>query len=444
MFEQGQKIGCAFCTPVPKIRLSNGSTILEPITMEWHRHRCAISIPTNFNTIEYFADGMEVGEARTKIAYRCLEHDPRPEFLFFLDYDVLPAHDALLKLYARAQWNPSYDILAGVYVCKNHQPADPLIYAGNGTGPFWDWTLGDLLTTEGHGITACHMGLTLIRVSLFQRMLDAGTADSSTPFFKTVSESSTINGALKTRRGTEDIWFCALAQKLDPPAKILIDTSVLAGHIDRHTGITWGLPKDCPPIQRAHWLDSKKGENGQKIALDIGAGSVRRTWDGYRTYTTDIRPECKPDYVMDTRWLNLPDNHYDLVSSSHHLEHLGRWDQERVWKEMFRILKPGGIAEHIVPNVEWAAERIIAGEYDEHVANVLYGAQEAMGFERQYNVHYFGYTPAVARALAEQSGLVDVEIETYRERPELLYNMIVRGKKVCAQDGPVDETDRVP
>ena len=47
-------------------------------------------------------------------------------------------------------------------------------------------------------------------------------------------------------------------------------------------------------------------------ALDIGAGNSRRVWEGYKTYTTDIRKDSNPDYVMDTRLLNFPNDEFDL------------------------------------------------------------------------------------------------------------------------------------
>jgi ubiquinone/menaquinone biosynthesis C-methylase UbiE len=118
-----------------------------------------------------------------------------------------------------------------------------------------------------------------------------------------------------------------------------------------------------------------------------------------------------------------------MVASSHHLEHIGRWDQEKVWGEMFRILKPGGLMEHIVPNIEWAAWKVMDGQIDDHTYNVLYGAQEAHDYERGLNTHFFGYTPQIARALAEQAGLVDVKVDDYKRREELGYNLIVSGRK---------------
>ncbi len=509
MLLQGQQRTCvAICTPVPG-RDVGGRLVLDTISPLWHRHRQAMAMPTNFNSVELPVDFLEVGDARSRVARRCLDLESKPSFLLFVDYDVLVPADCLTKLFFRARTRPAYDIYAGVYCLKRAAMPEPLIYGEHGQGPLWDWTVGDILTTESHGVKSVHMGLTLIRVSLFQRLLDAGlvtgdgTDQEGTPFFKTIERARQVKGgAAVTVHGTEDIWFCDLVARLG--GKILVDTSVLAGHHDKATGITYGLPgHDGGPVDRAKWLPDGKGGTADreeeecyclcdmnplqavdstgftalsctgkagrpirigpvgstsvmetlqyaikncpdckgtgkirfKLALDLGAGGTRRQWPGHKTYTTDVRADTKPDYVQDTRLLNLPDEHYDLIASSHHLEHLGRWDQEGVWREMFRVLKPGGRMEHVVPSLDWAAAKIRDGKVDGHVLNVLYGAQEAHGYDRDFNTHYFGFTKDIARALAEHAGLVDVECRDWRDDPALLYHLIVTGRK------PADEIE---
>lgn len=441
-----QKIGVAFCSPHRKLTLPNGQEIVDTITVDWHRSRCALSYGTNINYIEFFCDGLEVGVARCRAARRALDHKPRPLYLMFLDDDVLPNYDAFTKLFFHAQTSPEYDIFCGVYCCKGGNPPDPLIYAGNGAGPFWDWAVGDLLTTEQHGITGIHMGLTMIRTSLFERMIEAGVADRSdgleegdNPLFKTVKGSwKTPEGLMQTRSGTEDLYFCQKATSEKVNAKIMVDTSVLAGHIDKSTGITWGLPDNSPPILRAKWLggkDQKEAEKEEtKIALDLGAGGIRRQWPGHKTYTLDGRKDSNPDYCQDIRYLNLPDNHFDLIASSHTFEHVPRFEQELVWAEAFRVCKPGGQCEIVVPSLEWAAAKIADGQADEHVFNVLYGSQEAAGIDRKWNMHFFGYTKKIAKALAEQAGFIDVKVVDWRDRENLAYEMVITGSKAIIHE----------
>lgn len=428
------QIGLAFCTPIPYVPGPQGHR-LALVTPEWHRARMGLSIPTNFNTINVTVDGMEVGDARNRAVSLVMESDPLPEYLFFLDYDVIPFYDGLTKLLMRARHFPDYDIISGVY-CSKGSPAEPLIYKGNGRGPFWDWAIGDLIT---EGVTGVHMGLTLIRTSLFHRL---PWNDPERPLFLTQNSVTMTDGKIDRLHGTEDLYFCQRAIE-EADAKILVDTSVLAGHIEHRTGRIFGLPPDSRPVLGAKWMDKNSEEYlSQKKALDIGAGKDRRHWDGYVTYTTDIRADTEPDYVQDTRALNLPDAHFDLVASSHHLEHMPRWEQESVWSEMFRILKPGGTMEHVVPNIAWAAAKITDGQVDEHVMNVLYGAQEQHGYKREWNTHFFGYDPVVARALAENAGLVDVEILTYKDDPALLYNLVIRGTKPApVSDAPEGEDE---
>jgi len=53
------------------------------------------------------------------------------------------------------------------------------------------------------------------------------------------------------------------------------------------------------------------------------------------------------------------------------------------------------------------------------------------------------YTPSVAVALAESAGFVDVTTETYKDNPDLTYNLIVRGKKPCATYDELPIADEV-
>jgi SAM-dependent methyltransferase len=441
MFGTPQKVCLAICTPHRKVHAPDGTAIFDTISVPWQRARAGLSMPSNINTFELFADGLEIGDARSRVANLVLNHKPDPpEFLFFLDDDVIAPIDAVTKLFCRARCFPDYDVYAGVYTLKRSPVPEPLIYGEPGQGPIWDWTVGDLLTTERHGVKAVHMGLTLIRTALFRRMLDAevvsgdGTDQEDEPFYKTVNEERQFkDGKVIMQMGTEDIYFFSKAAKVD--CRILVDTSVMAGHYDKATGISYGLPMNYGPAERAKWL-GKAGETTDRkeagdlnLALDIGAGSDRRSWPGHVTYTTDMRPECKPDYVMDTRLLNFPDNHWDMTASNHHLEHLGRWDQETAWKELFRVTKPGGRFEHIVPSLEWAAFKVREGEPDEHVYNVLYGAQEAHGYGRLLNTHFFAYTKDVGRALAEQAGFVDVDTKDWRDDEALRYSLVITGRK---------------
>ncbi|HZU31267.1 MAG TPA: methyltransferase domain-containing protein [Candidatus Angelobacter sp.] len=57
--------------------------------------------------------------------------------------------------------------------------------------------------------------------------------------------------------------------------------------------------------------------------------------------------------VIDYDGLNIPfpDSSFDLIFSSHVLEHL--IDEPQLYKEMARVLRPGGTAIHVVPTITW-------------------------------------------------------------------------------------------
>ena len=417
------RVAVAICTPIPHVMGPNGPR-LAMITPQFMRARMLLGMPTNFTMAELIEDGMKVDVARNKAIHDCLASTPVPEFIFFLDYDVLPSQDALQKLYYRARCFPDYDIFAGVYCCKAWV-GEPLVYKDAGLGSHWDWAVGDLLLD---GIVGVHSGLTLIRMSLFNKL----PYSEENPWYKTRDEMVPgPNGTgLMRHKGTEDLWFCDRAVK-EVGAKILVDTSVLAGHIDHASGVICGLPSDSPPVKRATWLQAQKLPKKTKTVLDLGAGDHKREWAGYKTVTIDLRAETKPDFVMDMRLLNFPDNHFDMMASSHALEHIPRWEQETVWKESVRVLKPGGKVEHILPNLEWAAQHIANDtleESGEMVFNVLYGAQGDSG-ECSMNTHYFGYTPRIAKELAEAAGLVNVKTSTYRDNPDRQWEILLTAEK---------------
>lgn len=434
------EIGLAICTPIPFEKTASGTVANAMVSVEWQRARAALVMPTNYNLIEVFVDGEEVGDARNYAVQRVMEHTPRPKYLFFLDYDVIVPPDAITKLVFRAEQFPDRDIFAGVY-CSKGSPPEPLLYEGDGLGCYWDWAIGDLL----FNITGVHMGLTLIRTSLFDKL----QRDEKHPLFLTEDTVEVKPTGVCRRRGTEDLYFCRRLREEIDGERILIDTSVLAPHLNHATRVQYGLPMDSTPVKRAKWMREGKPKEGKPLlqALDMGAGDYRREWPGYETSTTDLRPDTKPTYVMDSLWLNLPDGSFDLIASSHHLEHIPRFQQERVWAEIFRVCKPGGKIEHIVPNGEWAAAKLIEveggrdGDGYEDLLNVLYGAQESHGYERTLNLHYFVYTPAIAKALAEAAGFVDVECEGYKQVPEHGYNLVIKGRKLAVgKEKPVKET----
>ena len=90
----------------------------------------------------------------------------------------------------------------------------------------------------------------------------------------------------------------------------------------------------------------------------LHAGCGRRELDrdifpGWAETRLDIDPECYPDMVGSMANLDLiGDGEFDAVYTSHALEHLNAHDAARALREFHRILRPGGVALVIVPDLE--------------------------------------------------------------------------------------------
>ena len=80
--------------------------------------------------------------------------------------------------------------------------------------------------------------------------------------------------------------------------------------------------------------------------LDLGAGG-KRILD---FIALDKDPKTKPDVVHDIQHeFPFPDNHFDVVRAHHILEHVHTDRKVFVMHEIWRVLKPGGIADIELP-----------------------------------------------------------------------------------------------
>jgi SAM-dependent methyltransferase len=81
--------------------------------------------------------------------------------------------------------------------------------------------------------------------------------------------------------------------------------------------------------------------------LHLGCG--RRHIPGF--YHIDIMPAPHVDRVANVDQLDfIADNTVELVYACHVLEHFGRWQQQAVLGEWYRILRPGGVLRLAVPD----------------------------------------------------------------------------------------------
>lgn len=348
-------------------------------------HNCIYA--TNFNEHSIPMPG-PVADLRNWFAEQAVAN--KCKYLFFIDEDVTPPAHALRQLIFQMEHHPEAWAIGGV-VCHKSKPTAPMIFRGNGNGPYWDWKAGEFFEVSGIG-----MGCTLIRVETLEKM--------EKPWFKTIDNMEAFfDGIPQAEVWTEDLYYCDKAIKAG--GKIFADTSILCKHWDMTTGLPASLEPGSLPLRRA---TTKKP--GQKKIVDLGCGESKYETDEGDVLTVDIRDDVKPDYRADLRKLPFASNEFDVCYSSHVLEHFPRAEVGKVLDEWVRVLKPEGELRLIVPNLEWAAAEIQKGVINDDVLNVLYGAQTY-----KENAHMVGFTPKTLNEMLKERGFkrVDVDIVGY-------------------------------
>lgn len=329
-----------------------------------------------------------VADLRNWFIEQCVANNVK--YCLFVDEDVTaPAH-ALRQLIFQMEHHPEAWAIGGV-VCHKAQPQAPMLFRGNGNGPYWDWKAGEFFEVSGIG-----MGFTLVRIEPFRTI--------EKPWFKTVDNMEAFwDGVPKAEVWTEDLYWCDKAIKAG--GKIYADTSIICQHWDLATGIPYSLPENCLPLRRA---TTKKP--GQKKILDLGCGESKYETDEGDVLTVDIRDEVKPDYRCDLRKLPFANGEFDICVSSHTLEHFPRAEVGAVLDEWIRVLKSDGELRLILPNIQWAAERIMRDEVDDNVLNVVLGAQTYA-----QNFHQFFFTPKVLEGMLKERGFKrqDYDLQGY-------------------------------
>lgn len=342
---------------------------------------------TNFDDMQ-IPRAAPVAELRQWFAEQAVAN--KCKYLFFIDEDVTPPPHALRQLIFQMDHHPEAWAIGGV-VCHKSKPTAPMIFRGHGNGPYWDWKAGEFFEVSGIG-----MGCTIIRVETFEKM--------EKPWFKTVDNMEAFfDGIPKAECWTEDLYYTDKAIKAG--GKIFADTSIICKHWDLSTGRPTSLEPGSMPLRRAV---TKKA--GQKKIVDLGCGESPYKTDEGDVLTVDIRDDAKPDYRADLRKLPFASNEFDVVYSSHVLEHFPRADVGNVLDEWIRILKPDGEMRLVLPNLAWAAERIKEGVVDNDVLNVLYGAQSY-----GENFHQVGFTPETLNTMLKERGFkrVDFALDGY-------------------------------
>jgi SAM-dependent methyltransferase len=173
----------------------------------------------------------------------------------------------------------------------------------------------------------------------------------------------------------------------------------------------------------------------ERIVLHVGCGhlnpaKLHKTFHapGWREVRLDIDPAVKPDIV--SSMTNMPmvaDASVDAVWSSHNLEHLYRHEVPVALQEFCRVLRPGGFLIMMVPDLQKAAELVLADQLDEVAytsragpitpLDILYGYHRAIARGNTFMAHRTGFTATTLQKALSQAGFKSVK--TIRDRFDL-------------------------
>lgn len=179
-------------------------------------------------------------------------------------------------------------------------------------------------------------------------------------------------------------------------------------------------------IFRARILDVLAAHPGSTV-LDLGAGAGIVEQMNFRTKAkkicgVDPDPRVRSNPYLDEGRVGVGEAipyeaaSFDLVFADNVLEHLG--EPAAVFKELFRVLKPGGLFLAKTPN-KWHYMPTIARltPHSFHAwVNKKRGRHETDTFPTRYRAN----TPADLTRLAKASGMVVENIELIEGRPEYL------------------------
>jgi hypothetical protein len=199
----------------------------RPCPVQWAVALATMSYPVNTNLSWIHVIGESIDDARERIVEEAQKAGVK--YLWFVDDDTVPPIDAarqLIYILDQEAAAGSKVMVAGGIYCAKQTPPTPLVFESSGSGPKWDWKVGDVFDVWGIG-TGCMM----INMEIFNHL--------EKPFFKTTSEVHLVE--------TDDMYFCAKVNKAG--FKIKAHGGILCSHWDSKEGVIYTLPKNSYPNQ---------------------------------------------------------------------------------------------------------------------------------------------------------------------------------------------------
>jgi hypothetical protein len=161
------------------------------------------------------------------------------------------------------------------------------------------------------------------------------------------------------------------------------------------------------------------------IVLNVGGGASRHLppdYEGWQQDLLDIDPHVGADIVADARDMSAVMPIYDAVYCSHCVEHFYWHDVGTVLRNFRSVLKDGGHADVIVPDIVDAMRAMLARNLEPHDTfyrsasgpvtfhDVMYGWDQAMRGGNLYYAHKCGFSKQSLGQAMIDAGFKDVRI----------------------------------
>ena len=150
--------------------------------------------------------------------------------------------------------------------------------------------------------------------------------------------------------------------------------------------------------------------------LHLGCG--KNVKPGY----LNIDAFAEGEQIQNIDVLNMPydENSVDEIISEHMVEHLPFRDEEKFWREIYRVLRPKGVAIIESPDMEWLCEQFLRAE-DDFKSFYQVGATD----------HYFGH----GRSIEHRWGMITTHFfGNQNGGGQFHYNGYTKGKFLAIKD----------
>jgi ubiquinone/menaquinone biosynthesis C-methylase UbiE len=155
--------------------------------------------------------------------------------------------------------------------------------------------------------------------------------------------------------------------------------------------------------------------------LDVGCGGQKRAG----AIGVDLRRVDGVEIVADARMLPFRNESFDLVFSSHTIEHFSHREVRKVLAEWVRVLKKHGTIEIRCPDLRARAFLYSLNPTWGSMKNI-YGEQDYLG-----NYHKSGFSFGTLKQCLEDLGIIDIKrlLHGYKGIPFIPDSLHIRGNR---------------